>query len=91
VSTLEILGTVTLALLGLFGGIFAVLKMTYKRGGEERAWATAIADNTDAARELASSFRDFKETTVAQLHQQSLDHERLVGRVAVMEEKMKGH
>lgn len=90
-SSLEILGTVTLAILGLLGFVGAILKMTYRRGGVERTWASAIADNTDAARELASSFRDFKETTVAQLHAQSLDHERLVGRVAVIEEKMKGN
>lgn len=89
-NTLEILGTVTLAILGLFGTGTAVLKLMYKRGGVEGQWTKAIEENTNASKDLAVSFRDFKDTTISQLHQQSLDHERLVGRVAVVEEKLKG-
>lgn len=79
-----------MAILALAGGGWALFRLIYRRGGDERQWTRAIDENTAAVKDLAISFRDFKDTTVATLHAQSLDHERLSARVAVVEEKIKG-
>lgn len=84
------IATVVLGALGLIGGIFTVLRLIYKRGGDERSWVTAIEENTSAVKDLNVSFRDFKDTTVAAMHQQAIDHEKLVARVGVIETKLRG-
>lgn len=82
------LATVILAVLGLIGGVATIVRLIYKRGGDERSWVTAIDENTSANKDLAASFREFKDSAVSTMHQQALSHERLSARVDVIETKL---
>ena len=96
-TDLEALATIVLGVLAVGGVAVAVLKLSYRRGGDEREWTKSIDANTESNRELVNGLRDFKEFTVTRLHEQAIDHERLKARVDVVEtrvdvidEKMKG-
>ena len=64
----------------LIGGGYALLRMTYHRGGLESRMTKALEDNTVSNHELTAELRDFKEQTVEKLH--GLDT-----RVTVLEHK----
>lgn len=83
------IATIVMGFCALIGGGFAFMRFFYKRGGDERALVKAVDDNTAAQRELATSLRDFKDFTVAKLHDLAIGQERLVGEVAVMKEQIK--
>ncbi len=89
-NDLGIIATAVMGVIALLGGATAIAKHLYKRGGDERQWTTALDENTASNKELSSELRDFKSFTVDKLHTQSIDHERLVARVDVIEEKLRG-
>jgi hypothetical protein len=88
-NELEAIATLLGGFAVVLGGIFAVLKVVYRRGADERESTNATRENTQAVKELADSMRDFKDYTVASLHDVAISHERLVARVDVIETKLK--
>jgi type II secretory pathway pseudopilin PulG len=66
--TPEAIATIILAAVALLGITAGAIGWFFKRGGDERAMATALSDNTSATRELTTQFRDFKDSVVEKLH-----------------------
>ena len=75
------ISTVVLAVVGLLGVVGAIFGWVYRRAGSEHVTAVAIADNTAATRELTGELRDFKDHTVAALH----DHDK---RLTILEKQV---
>lgn len=88
-NTAYVISALVVALLAVLGGGAGALKAVYKRGGEERESTNATRENTAAVKELATSMREFKDYTVASLHDVAISHERLAARVDVIETKLK--
>lgn len=61
-------GTVALAVVGVFGLAAAFIKWFFQRGADEREFAVALRDNTEAVKELANEFRRFRDEVVEKLH-----------------------
>jgi hypothetical protein len=60
--------TVVIASAGVLGLLGAFVTWLVRRGGDERAFAVALQDNTSALKELATEFRTFRDQVVEKLH-----------------------
>jgi hypothetical protein len=87
-NALEVAAAIIVPAIALLGGVTAVLKLAYSRGGDEREWKTALDNNTASNKELSGQLGAFKDFTVDKLHAQSIDHERLAARVDVVETRV---
>lgn len=66
--TPEAIATIVLAIVGVLGLTGALITWLVRRGGDERAVAVALQDNTAATKELAGEFRTFRDQVVDKLH-----------------------
>lgn len=55
----------------IIGGGWALIRMIYKRGGNESAIVKALQDNTKSNQEVATELKDFKAETLATLRDHS--------------------
>lgn len=62
------IATVILAAVGLLGLIVTCTAWFFRRGGDERAFAVALKDATEAVKELAGEFRLFRGEVIDKLH-----------------------
>jgi hypothetical protein len=62
------IATVILAIVGVFGIGTASVGWFYRRGGDERAFAVALQENTEALKELSGEFRRFRDEVIDKLH-----------------------
>jgi hypothetical protein len=87
-NTSEAVATIVVAVLAVIGGVFAALKLVYRRGGDEREWTAALHENTASNKELSGQLGAFKVFTVDRLHAQALDHATLTARVDVLDTRV---
>lgn len=66
-STADISG-VAVAVVVIWGAMFALIAWFYRRGGQEQAYTSALDRNTKAAGELAVKLDDFKVVVLEMFH-----------------------
>lgn len=62
------IATVVLAAVGVLSLLGALVAWLVRRGGDERAFAVALGDATEAVKELTREFRLFRDEVIDKLH-----------------------